>query len=87
MIYHVVDSSTLIITDTQEKILWCFLEHRNTTMVQDNLPRNLGKVKNFDKFEPMIRGLTSYDLGKNKIPRRTWEINRKYLQDFQPLLQ
>ena len=83
MIYHVVDSSTLTITDTQEKILWCFLEHRNTTMVQDNLPRNLGKVKNFDKFEPMIRGLTSYDLGKNKIPRRTWEINRKYLQDFQ----
>lgn len=83
MIYHVVDSSTLTITDTQEKILWCFLEHRNTTMVQDNLPRNLEKVKNFDKFEPMIRGLTSYDLGKNKIPRRTWEINRKYLQDFQ----
>ncbi|MCH7561001.1 MAG: hypothetical protein IIC67_06505 [Thaumarchaeota archaeon] len=52
-------------------------------MVQDNLPRNLERVKNFDKFEPMIRGLTSYDLGKNKIPRRTWEINRKYLQDFQ----
>lgn len=83
VIYHVVNSSTLTITDTQEKILGCFLEHRNTTMVQDNLPRNLEKVKNFDKFEPMIRGLTSYDLGKNKIPRRTWEINRKYLQDFQ----
>lgn len=83
MKYHVVNSSTLTITDTQEKILWCFLEHRNTTMVQDSLPRNLEKVKNFDKFEPMIKGLTSYDLGKNEIPRRTWEINRKYLQDFQ----
>lgn len=83
MIYHVVNSSTLSITDTQEKILWCFLDHRNTTTIQDNLPRNIEKMKNFDKFEPMFRGLTSYDLGKNKIPRRTWEINRKYLQDFQ----
>lgn len=83
MIYHVVNSSTLTITDTQEKLLWCFLDHRNTAIVKDGLPKNLKLVKNFDKFEPMIKGLTSYDLGKNNIPRRTWEINRKYLQDFQ----
>ena len=83
ILYHAVDNSRLSITDTQEKILWTFLENRDITEVRDNLPKNIEKLENFDRFEPMMRGLTSYDLGKNNMPRRTWDINKEYLLGFQ----
>lgn len=95
-----MNSSGLKITDTQEKILGTFLEHRDTSIVSDGLSekiRNPNKdyfMKTFfsnekkkssviERFDPMIRGLTSYDLEKNKIPRRTWDINSKYLLDYE----
>ena len=83
ILYHAMNNSRLSITDTQEKILWTFLENRDATIVRDRLPKNTEKLENFDKFGQMIRGLTSYDLGKNNIPRRTWDINKEYLVDYQ----
>lgn len=83
ILYHAMNNSRLSITDTQERILWTFLENRNTTIVKDRLPKNIEKLENFDKFEQMIHGLTSYDLGKNNIPRRTWDINKEYLVGYQ----
>ena len=77
-----MDNSRLSITDTQKRILWTFLDNRNTTIVKDNLPKNTDQMKNYDKFEPMIHGLTSYELGKN-MPRQTWEINKKHLLGYQ----
>ena len=82
IIYHAMDNSRLSITDTQENILWAFLENRDTTIVKDKLPKDTEKLENFDKFEQMIRGLTSYGLEKNKIPRRTWDINKEYMVGY-----
>ena len=47
ILYHVMDNSRLSLTDTQEKILWTFLDNRDTTIVKDGLPKNTEKPLQF----------------------------------------